>query len=103
MAEERLLVARKSAWRVLNQWQKALLRREILTICLFIFITDMILGSMRPILSLFATSLGASLTLVGTLSGSPARGNPGDPVSRSPHPARGHGSGYARRPGPAAT
>lgn len=68
MAEERLAVARKSVWRVLHQWREALLRREILAICLFIFITDMILGSMRPVLSLFATSLGASLTLVGTLS-----------------------------------
>ena len=68
MTEESLNVARKPSWLVFSQWREALLRREILSICLFIFVTDMILGSMRPILSLFATSLGASLTLVGTLS-----------------------------------
>jgi MFS family permease len=68
LIEERLNIIQKSSRPILSHWREALLRREILAICLFIFITDMILGSMRPILSLFATRLGASLTLVGTLS-----------------------------------
>lgn len=51
-----------------HHWRDTLLRREIVVICMFIFITDMILGAIRPTLSLFATSLGASLTLIGALS-----------------------------------
>ncbi|MBE7554922.1 MAG: hypothetical protein HS126_28055 [Anaerolineales bacterium] len=40
-------------------------RRDVISICLFAFLTDMIIGIISPTLSLFAQSLGASLTLVG--------------------------------------
>lgn len=43
-------------------------RREVITICLFAFLTDMIIGIVSPTLSLFAQSLGASLSLVGILA-----------------------------------
>lgn len=45
-----------------------LLRREVGSICLFVFTADMIIGTITPTLSLFARSLGASLTLVGILA-----------------------------------
>jgi MFS family permease len=47
---------------------EVLRRREIVTICLFAFMTDMIIGMVTPTLSLYAESLGASLTLVGVLA-----------------------------------
>lgn len=45
-----------------------LLRRDVALICLFLFTTDMIIGTITSTLSLFAQSLGASLTLVGILA-----------------------------------
>jgi MFS family permease len=51
-----------------STWRDTLLRREVVAICLFVFVADTILGMTRPILSLFAQNLGASLTLVGSLS-----------------------------------
>ena len=50
-----------SLWTVLS-------RREVLSICLFVFMADMIIGITSPTRSLFAQSLGASLTLVGILA-----------------------------------
>ncbi len=50
-----------------NIWQ-VLRRREVVSTCLFLFMTDLIIGTISPTLSLFASSLGASLTLVGVLA-----------------------------------
>lgn len=50
-----------------NSWQ-VLRRREVVSTCLFLFMTDLIIGTISPTLSLFASSLGASLTLVGALA-----------------------------------
>jgi MFS family permease len=50
-----------------NLWH-VLRRREVVSVCLFLFMTDMIIGAVSPTLSLFARSLGASLTLVGILA-----------------------------------
>lgn len=51
----------------INIWE-VLRRREVVAICLFAFLTDTIIGAVSPTLSLFAQSLGASLTLVGVLA-----------------------------------
>jgi len=51
-----------------STWRSVLLRREIVSICLFIFTADVIIGMINPTLSLFARSLGASLALVGALA-----------------------------------
>lgn len=45
-----------------------LLRREIVSICLFLFTVDTVIGTISPTLSLFAHSLGASLLLIGILA-----------------------------------
>lgn len=45
-----------------------LFRREILDICAFIFIADIVTGVPTPIFPLYATSLGASLGLLGVLT-----------------------------------
>jgi len=45
-----------------------LLRREIWSICLYLGLVDMVIGMVAPTLSLFARSLGASLSLVGLLA-----------------------------------
>lgn len=50
-----------------NIWQ-VLRRREVITTCLFLFLNDLIIGAISPTLSLFASSLGASLSLVGVLA-----------------------------------
>jgi MFS family permease len=50
-----------------NIWQ-VLRRREVVATCLFLFMTDLVIGAISPTLSLFARSLGASLTLVGVLA-----------------------------------
>lgn len=48
----------------------AVLRQpEIFAICLVVFIADLVMGIIVPTFSLFATNLGASLALVGTLTG----------------------------------
>ncbi len=49
------------------QWQ-VILRREILAICLYIFLADLVIGMIVSTFSLFATSLGASLVLIGALT-----------------------------------
>jgi MFS family permease len=45
-----------------------LFRREIVDICIFIFIADIVTGVPTPIFSLYATSLGASLGLLGVVT-----------------------------------
>jgi MFS family permease len=50
-----------------NIWS-GLFRRELVSICLYLFVVDTIIGTISPTLSLFAHSLGASLTLVGVLA-----------------------------------
>ena len=47
---------------------RRLLRREIVDICAFIFIADIVTGVPTPIFPLYATSLGASLGLLGLLT-----------------------------------
>lgn len=49
------------------QWQ-VLLRREILAICMYIFLADLVIGMIVSTSSLFATGLGASLVLIGALT-----------------------------------
>jgi MFS family permease len=51
----------------INIWE-VLRRREVASICLFVFLTDTIIGMVSPTLSLYARGLGASLTLVGVLA-----------------------------------
>ncbi len=50
-----------------NIWQ-ILRRREIILTCLFLFLNDLIIGTISPTLSLFASNLGASLSFVGVLA-----------------------------------
>lgn len=47
---------------------RKVLRREVLTICLVIFLADVMSGTVSPTFSLYAQELGASLTLIGALS-----------------------------------
>lgn len=47
---------------------RRLLRREVLDICAFIFIADIVTGVPTPVFPLYATSLGASLGLLGVLT-----------------------------------
>lgn len=47
---------------------RRVLRRDILLLCAVVFAADVVLGILSPTFSLFANSLGASLTLVGILS-----------------------------------
>ena len=42
---------------------------KILSICLVVFAADLVMGIIVPTFSLFATNMGASLALVGTLTG----------------------------------
>ncbi len=46
----------------------ALLRPEVLSICLFIFVADIITGAISPTFPLFARGSGASLSLLGGLT-----------------------------------
>jgi DHA1 family multidrug resistance protein-like MFS transporter len=45
-----------------------LLRREVVDICLLIFIADVVVGVQIPIFPLYATSLGASLQFLGVIT-----------------------------------
>jgi MFS transporter, DHA1 family, solute carrier family 18 (vesicular amine transporter), member 1/2 len=45
-----------------------LLRREVVDICLFIFMADVVTGVQTPIFPLYATSLGSSLGLLGLIT-----------------------------------
>ena len=47
---------------------RRLLRREVVDICLFIFIADVVTGVQTPVFPLYATSLGASLGLLGVIT-----------------------------------
>jgi len=47
---------------------RRLLRREVVDICLLIFIADVVTGVQTPIFPLYATSLGASLGLLGVIT-----------------------------------
>jgi MFS family permease len=47
---------------------RRLVRREVLDICGFIFIADIVTGVPTPVFPLYATSLGASLGLLGVLT-----------------------------------
>src|SRR5215472_2235157 len=47
---------------------RRLFRREVLDICGFIFIADIVTGVPIPIFPLYATSLGASLGLLGLVT-----------------------------------
>jgi MFS family permease len=47
---------------------RRLLRREVLDICGFIFIADIVTGVPTPVFPLYATELGASLALLGVLT-----------------------------------
>ena len=47
---------------------RRLLRREVVDICLFIFIADIVTGVPIPVFPLYATSLGASLGLLGLIT-----------------------------------
>jgi MFS family permease len=48
---------------------RGLVRRDVLTICFIIFLADTVTGMLHPTFSLYAHDLGASLTLIGILSG----------------------------------
>lgn len=47
---------------------RRLLRREVLDICVLIFIADVVTGVQTPLFPLYTTSLGASLGLLGVLT-----------------------------------
>lgn len=47
---------------------RGLMRREVVLICLIIFMADLVSGILSPTFSLYAQSLGASLAFIGTLS-----------------------------------
>jgi len=47
---------------------RKVLRREVLAICVVIFLADVMSGIVSPTFSLYAQALGASLTVVGALS-----------------------------------
>jgi MFS family permease len=47
---------------------RRLLRREVVDICVLIFIADVVTGVQTPLFSLFTTSLGASLGLLGLIT-----------------------------------
>jgi MFS family permease len=54
---------------VVRRLQTIVWRRQILAVLAMVFIADLVVGMYSPTFSLFATSLGASLALLGTLSG----------------------------------
>lgn len=53
---------------VARRLQGLLTRKELVSVFVMIFIADVVVGVFSPTFSLYATSLGASLTLVGLLS-----------------------------------
>ncbi|MBV7331201.1 MFS transporter [Chloroflexi bacterium TSY] len=53
----------------LHNLRKVLVKPDILSICLVVFCADIVMGMIVPTFSLFATGLGASLALVGALTG----------------------------------
>jgi len=54
---------------VVQRMRRVVIRKELLAIYAVVFIADLVIGIFSPTFSLFATSLGASLTLIGALSG----------------------------------
>ena len=67
-----------------------LMRREVIDICLLIFIADVVVGVQSPIFALFTTSLGASLGMLGLITSvlGLARLASALPVGRDLGPAR---------------
>lgn len=53
----------------MRRLQRVVIRKEFLAVLVMVFIDDMVVGVFPPTFSLYATSLGASLTLIGALSG----------------------------------
>jgi MFS family permease len=53
----------------MRNWQQVLRKKEVLTLCSMIFMANIYSGITFPTLSLYAQSLGASLALIGALSG----------------------------------
>ena len=45
-----------------------LMRREVIEVCVLIFIADIVVGVQSPIFALYATSLGASLGMLGLVT-----------------------------------
>jgi MFS family permease len=45
-----------------------LMRREVIDVCILIFIADVVIGVQSPIFALYATSLGASLGMLGLVT-----------------------------------
>lgn len=54
---------------VLRNVQQVLRKKEVLALCAMAFMADVCTGIVSPTFSLFAQSLGASLTLIGAISG----------------------------------
>ena len=52
----------------LSQSYGRLMRRDVIDICVFIFIADIVVGVQSPIFALFATSLGSSLGMLGLIT-----------------------------------
>ena len=53
---------------VLKRLWSLLTRKEVVSVFLMVFVADVVVGIFSPTFSLFATSLGASVTLIGVLS-----------------------------------
>jgi MFS family permease len=54
---------------VVQRMRRVVIRKELLAVYATVFIADLVVGIFSPTFSLYATSLGASLTLIGALSG----------------------------------
>ena len=52
----------------LSQSYARLMRRDVIDICVFIFIADIVIGVQSPIFALFATGLGSSLGTLGLIT-----------------------------------
>lgn len=53
----------------MRNWRQVIRKKEVLALCSMIFMANIYSGITFPSLSLYAQSLGASLTLIGALSG----------------------------------
>lgn len=54
---------------VLQRVQRIVIKRDLLATFVMVFLADIAIGTFRPTFSLFARDLGASLTMIGVLSG----------------------------------
>src|SRR4051794_7325578 len=66
--EKRTFVRQYDAHVVGLSTYRRLLRRDLIDVCVLIFIADIVVGVQSPIFSLFATSLGASLGVLGLVT-----------------------------------